>query len=61
MKILDNIADLFKVKTIMTLAMTFGMIMLLSGKWTPAQEIIALFSASFGSVIKYFFTKKESV
>lgn len=60
MKILDNIADLFKVKTIMTLAMTFGMIMLLSGKWAPSQEIIALYSTSFGAVITYFFTKKES-
>jgi hypothetical protein len=61
MKIIDNLADIFKVKTIMTLAMTFGMIMLLSGKWTPDQAIIALFSASFGSVITYFFTKKEGV
>ena len=61
MKILDNIADLFKVKTVVTFAMTFGMLMLLSGKWSPSQEIVALFSMSFGAVITYFFNKKEGV
>jgi len=54
-----NLADLLKVKSLITLAMTYGMVMLLSGKWVPPEAIIALFSASYGSVITYFFKKDE--
>jgi hypothetical protein len=57
--LVKNIANLFKVKSLITLAMTYGMVMLLSGRWIPHESIIALFSASYGSVITYFFKKDE--
>lgn len=57
--ILNNIAELFKVKSIVTLCLTFGMLLLLSGKWQPSQEIVAIYSSAWASVITYFFTKKE--
>lgn len=57
---LGNIAALINVKTIMTFAAWYGMLMLLSGRWTPAVEIVAMFSAAFGSITTFFFTKKNS-
>lgn len=58
-ELIKNIAALLKVKSLMTLAMTAGMIMLLSGKWTPSSEIVALYSASYGAIITYFFKKND--
>ena len=57
--LIKNLANLFKVKSLITLAMTYGKVMLLSGKWVPPEAIIALFSASYGSVITYFFKKDD--
>lgn len=58
-KLIENFANLIKVKSLMTLAMTFGMIMLLSGRWIPSSEIVALYSASYGAIITYFFKKND--
>lgn len=58
-KLIENVANLIKVKSLMTLAMTFGMIMLLSGRWNPSSEIVALYSASYGAIITYFFKKND--
>lgn len=58
-KLVDNIADLIKVKTIVTLAMTYAMIHMLLNVTEVAPELLALFSASYGAVITYFFTKNE--
>lgn len=59
-RLLINVAELLKVKTLMTLTLTVGMMCLLSGVWTPQAEIIALYSTAFGSVITYFFTRKDN-
>jgi len=58
-KFFENLANLIKVKSLMTLAMTYGMIMLLSGSWNPSSEIVALYSASYGAIITYFFKKND--
>lgn len=51
--------SLLKVKSIVTILMTIGMLLLLSGLWQPANDIVTLFSTSYGAIITYFFTKKE--
>lgn len=58
-KFIENLANLFKVKTLVTLTLTAGMLLLLSGEWQPAQDIIALYSTSYGAVMTYFFTRKD--
>lgn len=55
----DVLTNLLKVKSLVTLALTAGMLLLLSGNWQPTQEIIAIYSTAFGSVITYFFTKRD--
>lgn len=59
MKIRDRIAKLIDVKSIVTLIMTVAMVLLLTGVFTPSPEILSLFSMTYGSVITYFFTKKD--
>lgn len=58
-QIIKTICNLFKVKTLVTLALTVAMVMLVSGRWDCPTETLALFSTVYGAVITYFFTKKE--
>lgn len=51
--------NLFKVKSIVTITLTFGMVMLLSGKWNPSDAIQNLYSGIYGSVMTYYFTKDD--
>ena len=37
------------------------MLALLLGPFEPSQEAVALFCTSFGSVVTYFFTRKEGL
>ena len=55
-----NIAKLFKVKSIITMALTGVLIAMLVGAFNPAQEFVALFCTSYGAIITYFFTRKDS-
>lgn len=57
----ERICRLIEVKSLVTLALTFGMLMLLLGPVTPAPEVLSLFSMVFGSVTTYFFTRKDRV
>lgn len=55
-KFLENIADLFKVKTLITFAVVFGLVvMYLRGK---VQNDV--FVGVVSSVITYYFTRKEN-
>lgn len=56
----DRIAKLLEVKSLVTLTMTAIMAALLLGKFDPPKETLALFSTSYGAVITYFFTRKDS-
>lgn len=58
-KLLSNIADLFVVKSIVTLTMTAILCLMLMGKFSPQQEFVALYCTAYGSIITYFFTKKD--
>ena len=51
--------DLIDVKSIVTLAMTFGMILLLTGIFNPPEQIFTLYASSYGAIIAYFFNKKK--
>ncbi len=55
----NALTKLLKVKSIVTIALTAGMVLLLTGVVNPAAEVLALYSASYGAVITYFFTKKD--
>lgn len=59
-KILDKIADLIDVKSIVTLSMTGVMIAMLVGSFNPVDEFKVLFCTSYGCIITFFFTKKKN-
>lgn len=48
------------VKSFVTIIMTIGLIILLLVPGVnPPNEIVALYCTSYGSIITYFFTKKD--
>ena len=55
----ERIAKLIDVKSIVTLAMTIAMVLMLTGVFTPTTEVFGLFASVYGAVITYFFTKKK--
>lgn len=57
----NNIAKLIDVKSIVTLVMTFAMVLMLIGVFNPTTEVFGLFSTVYGAVITYFFTKKDKM
>lgn len=58
-ELIKRIGKLMAVRSIITLALTFGMLLLLSGHWVPSEQIMTLYSTSYGAIITYFFTKEE--
>ena len=56
----EKISKLFEVKSIVTILMTACMMLLLTGVFNPPDYIFALFSTTYGSVITYFFTRKNT-
>lgn len=58
--IVTSLTNLIKIKSLVTLAMTAGMLLLLSGKWNPSDQILSLYCTSYGAVMTYYFTKKDS-
>lgn len=55
----DAITKLLKMKSIVTIALTVCMVLMVTGVFTPATEVLALYSTAYGSVMTYFFTKKD--
>ncbi|MFV0399414.1 MAG: hypothetical protein ACK5LX_02190 [Oscillospiraceae bacterium] len=55
----EKLEKLIDVKSLVTLALTGGMLTLLFGPFQPQQEALALFCTSYGAVVTYFFTRKE--
>ena len=60
MNMKERFAKLIEVKSLVTLTMTAVMAVLLLGKFEPSREMFALFSTAYGSVITYFFTRKNT-
>ena len=55
----EKLSKLIDVKSIVTLTLTVGMLVLLFGPFQPPAEALALFCTSYGAVITYFFTKPD--
>lgn len=55
----EKLAKMIDVKSIVTLAMTAALITLLVLPRELNKELLAVFCTSYGSIITYFFTKKE--
>ena len=56
----ERLSKLIDVKSIVTLGLTICMAALLFGPFDPPEEALGLFCTSYGAVITYFFTKKDS-
>lgn len=56
----NKILKLMEVKSIVTLLLTVGLLLLLTGVFNPPREIFALYSTTYGAVITYFFTRKSN-
>lgn len=55
----EKFSKLIDVKSIVTLAMTAGLLVLLLGDFHPAQELLALYCTSYGSIMTYYYTRKD--
>ena len=51
---------LLKVKSLVTLAMTAALVVLLFSNAEPPKELLSLYCTTYGAVITYFFTRKDS-
>lgn len=49
------------VKSFVTVIMTIAMVVLLFAPIEVNKEVLTIFSATYGSVMTYFFTKKKSI
>lgn len=58
--IIERVAKLMAVRSIITIMLTIGMLLLLSGTWQPNDTVLTLYSTSYGAIITYFFTKEAS-
>lgn len=54
------LTNLLKVKSIVTIIMTVALVALLFMPEKPDTDITALFCTSYGAVITYFFTRKDT-
>lgn len=55
----ERLDKLLSVKSIVTLALTGCMVGLLFSGVEPAKEIQALYCTAYGSIMTYFFTRKD--
>ena len=55
----DRFCKLLEVKSLVTLAMTAALVALLFCGTQPQRELLALYCTSYGSIITYFFTRKQ--
>lgn len=55
-----RVCKLLEVKSIVTIAMTAALVYLLVSNKAIQPELLALYSSSYGAVITYFFTRKDS-
>lgn len=55
-----RVCKLLEVKSIVTIAMTAVLVYLLAANLTIQPELLALYSSAYGSIVTYFFTRKEN-
>jgi hypothetical protein len=54
-----KVAKLLEVKSLITLSMTFAMIVMIFLPYEIDRELLILFSGTYGSVITYYFKRNE--
>lgn len=59
-KLVTNIADLFKVRSLITVIMTVGLLGMIFRIEAVSPELLAIYSTAYGSVMTYFFTHPKS-
>lgn len=55
----EKLTKLIDVKSIVTLVMTIALVGLLFFDRQPNDTVLALYCTSYGSIVTYFFTKKN--
>lgn len=55
-----RVCKLLEVKSIVTISMTAVLVYLLAANLAIQPELLSLYSSSYGAVITYFFTRKDS-
>ena len=55
----EKITKLIDVKSLVTLILTIGLLILLFGGFSPSSEALTLFCTSYGAIVAYFFTRKD--
>ena len=58
-ELLVRLCKLLEVKSLVTLALTVAMVVLLFRGEEVPREMLTLFSTAYGSVVTYFFTRKS--
>ena len=56
----DKLAKLIDLKSIVTLLMNIAMVIMLFYNKEIDKEILMIFSTSYGSVMTYYFSRKDS-
>lgn len=56
---MDSLKKLLEVKSLITLFLTGTLIAMMVGAFEPQKEFVALFCTSYGSIVTYFFTRKD--
>ena len=56
----ERILNLISVKSIVTILMTVLMGVMLLGDVDPPKELLSLYCTTYGSVMTYYFTRKEA-
>lgn len=56
----NRIMNIIDLKSIITIILTIGMVLLLCGVFKPPSDVFALYSTVYGSVMTYYFTRKNN-
>ena len=54
-----KLANLLSVKSIVTISMTAILVVMLVGHYEPPDELLSLYCTTYGSVMTYYFTRKD--
>lgn len=55
----NKFAKLIDLKSIITVLLTIGMLLLLGGVFNPPESVFQLYSTVYVAVMTYYFTKKN--
>lgn len=59
MDLKKRLSNLLCVKSIVTIALTVILLVLLLGHYEPPDELLTLYCTSYGAVLTYYFTRSD--